>query len=496
MRKILLFLSVCSQAWSLSCSIPVTISEPGQESYRPKVAINEKGEALALWIAENEDLEEATLFAATRDTEKKWSSAQISKSAKEISSHQLLIDAEGNSFALWLFENEDNEGKELEFHQFAKKEKNKSWSSALNVLNTEEALKFTRPAFDAQGNVLFIGEAKIKESGSNSNNVKAVTYDHQTEQKKHVEFAKDAGFTTKETLFANKGKVFAFWEEYHSNYDKDYRYQSIRVMKGSWYQDVAGWSTPVLISNIETEGSYLDAKGSINSKGDVAMLLEKNDSNDLNRLQVITYSNQQWSKPLELAISKNYFRNFQVVMNDQGDIVVGWIATEKGKNIAYVAQKSKEGLWSTPLALSDVSRKARWLKIALDNEGNILAIWLAKEGKRWVLQTTYQPKGQPWSSPVSLSNKENDCVVAKVRANDTGHFVVLWEEIQKKRSAVHGATLSAKTQQWSYALLSPEGLDCDGSAFALNDKGEGVVVWQTTSDQEEISIQAAELKID
>lgn len=494
MRKALLFLSVCSQAWSLSVSTPVTLSHPGQDNYWPKVAINEKGEAIALWIVENEDLEEETLLAATMDTEKRWSSAQISKSAKEISSHQLLIDAEGNSFALWLLEYEDNEGQELEFHQFAKKEKSKNWSSALNVLNPEEALKFTYPVFDAQGNVLFIGEAKIKEPGSNRSNAKAVTYHHQTEQKKHVEFAKDAEFTTSESLFANRGKAFAFWDEYRSKYDEDNRFHSVRVMKGSWYQDAAGWSNPVLISNVE-DGSVLDIKGTINAKGDVAMLWEKSDLKDLNRLQVITCTDQQWSKPLDFATSKNYFRNFQVVMNDQGDIVVGWTATEKGKNIAYVAQKSKEGPWSTPLALSDVSRKARSLKIALDNEGNVLAVWSAKEGKKWALQTAYQPKGQPWSSSVSLSNKENDFGRANVCTNETGHFVVLWEEVQKRRSAVHGATLSAKTQQWSYALLSPEGLDCSGSAFSLNDKGEGVVVWQMTSDQEEISVQAAELKI-
>jgi hypothetical protein len=495
MKKALLFLSLCSQAWSLSCSTPVTLSQPGQSGYWPKVKVNEKGEAVALWVAENEDQEEETLFAATMDGEKKWSSAEISKPAKDIFPHQLLIDAEGNSFVLWLLENEDNEGNAQKFYQFAKKEKNKSWSPTANVLSSEEVLAFAKSAFDAKGNVLFIGQAKTKKPDLKYSNTKTIAYDHQTGQKKHVELAKDAGFTTGESLFANKqGKVFASWQEYRSSYDKDYRYHSEREIKGSWYQDIAGWSKPVLISRLK-DGYLLEVKGSINSKGDIAILWEKGDSNDLKRLQVVSCTDQQWSEPLDFAISENYFRNLQVAMNDQGDIVVGWIATEKGKKVVYVAQKSKEGSWSAPLALSDVSKKSDEFKISLDNEGNILAIWSAREGKKWVLQTSYQPKGQSWSSPISLSNKESSCEGAKVHANKTGNFVVLWEERQKRGSSVHSAALSVKTQQWSYAFLSPEGLDCSYFTFALNEKGEGVVAWKMTSNEEETAIQAAELKI-
>lgn len=210
---------------------------------------------------------------------------------------------------------------------------------------------------------------------------------------------------------------------------------------------------------------------------------------------MVTCRDQKWSEPLDLAVSKQNFSDLRIAMNDAEDVVVGWIATEKGKDIAYAAQKSKAESWSTPLALSHVDKNAQGLKIALDNEGNILAIWSAKEGRKQVLQTAYQPKGQSWTSPISLSNKENDCEKAKVRANETGHFVVLWGELQKKRSSVHGATLSVETQEWSYALLSPTGQDCGDFEFALNKKGEGIVAWQIIVDEDARHIQTAELKV-
>src|SRR5579872_2549640 len=101
MKKIAICMSLLiGQAWALSCTTPVTISEPGWDVSAPKVDINEKGEALVLWLSENYESQEDTLFAATRDGEK-WSTAALSGPANVIDDEIPFIDRLGNQFVCW-----------------------------------------------------------------------------------------------------------------------------------------------------------------------------------------------------------------------------------------------------------------------------------------------------------------------------------------------------------------------------------------------------------
>lgn len=498
MKKIAICMSLLmGQVWALSCTTPVTFSAPGQDISTLKVAVDEKGEALALWVSKNPENKEKTLFAATRDGEKKWSTAALLEPVKGITLCDFYIDAQGNQFACWKIKKEDSEGDKLEYYQFAKKEKNQAWTPAVNVLNPEDKLKYSKMSFDSQGNVLVLSHAETKDpNGSTNHSIVSVLYNHQNGEKNKTEIAKTSGYSSSQHLIKNReGKVFAWWEGSRSNYDQIKRFQSEKVLIGSWLQDNGNWSDPTTLLSFSESPSIVSEKGIMNSKGDLAMLWEKSVYGDAKTIQAVTCEDGRWSDPVDFAISKDYFLDLVFAMNDEGHVVASWQRSDKGKEVAYVVDKPAGQPWSSPIVLS-TKMDPYSAKIAIDNQGNILVAWVVHEGRKEVPYAAYKPVNQEWVAPVRLSGGTQECGPVKVNTNNQGSFVVLWNEVQNKQISIHGAALSTATKEWTSARLSPEGQDCGDFKFAFNKKGQGIVAWKTTWDNEDSFVQVAELNVD
>jgi hypothetical protein len=495
MKKVLLFLSLCSQAWSLSCSTPVTLSQPGLSHSRPKVIIGERGEALTLWIGKSEDEEEKTLFAATMNEKKEWLSSAVSKPERWIHSPKPFIDFKGNNYAVWESEKEDSMGKRYDFYVFSKKEKNSSWSTPLNIVSPEDKFIAFNPYFDANGNVILYGYQRsdfLAMRGAE----KIMKYHHDTDEKKMYELSKGSADISISRLIQNKlGKTYVFWLD-NLGWNSDSSSFS-KTLEGAWFQDDSSLSNPKVIHHFNNVRYFNGLKAAMNSHENMALVWSYEDNVEkVDKIQAMTYFDHEWSEPVDLAISKNMDGDIKITLNDNGDIVTAWTAYEAKKEVLYLAEKPKGESWSSPVCLSDVKKDATGPKIAIDNEGNILTAWKAKEGRKWAVYAAYKHVGKPWTSPVLLSNKTDDCSALKVSVNNAGHFIVFWMGEQKKRSSIHAAALSTKTEQWSYALLSPEGQQCGNFSFAFNQRGQGVIAWTTTWDYEEKHIQAAELMVD
>jgi hypothetical protein len=488
MKKIAICMSLLlCQAWALSCTTPVTISEAGWDVSTPKVAINEEGEISALWVYKNPENNENTLFTATRDGEKKWSAASLSDPVEEVGFRKAFIDDQGNHFVCWQIKKEDPEEDNLKYYQFAKKEKNQAWTPAVNILRPEDKLKHIQVAFDSQGNPLLLGHTEAKdpkETWRTEYSVVSVFYSHQKGEVKKTEFAKANSYS--QHLSKNReGKVFAWWQHRGSDYSKQLTRASL--------QSNGSWSIPTAL--FHSDRSIHDTKGAMNSKGDQAMLWEESEYDKAKTIQAITCFNGQWSKPVDLAVSEDYFNKLDIAMNDEGHVVASWQRSEKGKKvIIYATEKPVGQPWFFPVALTDPKKDISHVKISIDDQGNILIAWTAFEGRKEASYAAYKPIHQEWMAPVRLSGEM--CGNIKVETNHQGSFVVLWNEYLRKQISIHGATLSTATKEWSSARLSPEGQDCGSFKLVFNKEGQGVIAWLTSWDAEDFYVQVAELNVD
>ncbi|HEX2579355.1 MAG TPA: hypothetical protein VHK67_03015 [Rhabdochlamydiaceae bacterium] len=485
MKKIAIcFTLLLAQAWTLSCTTPVTISEPGRGVSDPSVAINEEGEVLALWVSENPDEKTETAMAATKDPEKKWSAVALSESARGIDYLNSMTDPQGNHFVSWKLKNKDLEGNKLKYRQFAKKEKSKDWSRAVNVVSPEDQMKWPQMVFDSQGNALFFSNV-----GEGQSNGISIFYSHQKN-----EIDKRGGFSLpQEYLVKNQsGKTFAWWS---GTSFKDH--QLVKTLKGVWLEENGRWSDPTTFFSFKNDPYFSREKEVMNSRGDMAMIWSTSSRIGSDRtLQAITCFNGEWSEPFDLAIDKGYFYGVKLAMNDNGHIVASWPGSERSKKVTYVVDKPAGQPWSSPIALVDLDEESESRKISIDEQGNILVAWTMKEGRKEVPYAAYKPVNQEWAAPARLSNGAQAIDDLKAQSNHQGSFVVLWSEVKKKQISIHGASLSTATKEWSSATISPEGQDCGDFKFAFNKKGQGIIVWKTTWDTEDFYVQIAELKVD
>ncbi|HEX2579356.1 MAG TPA: hypothetical protein VHK67_03020 [Rhabdochlamydiaceae bacterium] len=496
MKKVAIcFTLLLAQAWALSCTTPVTISEPGRDILYPSIAINEEGEVLALWVSENLDDKTETAMAATRDAEKKWTMSAISEPALEIGPLQSMTDHQGNHFVSWKRNETDFDGNELEYRQFAKKEKNKDWTHAVNAVSPEDQVKYPKMAFDSQGNVLFLTYDKGKDlkDSWNTYSVVSVIYSHQKDEVEKTNIGKKDGIISSQYLVKNRsGKVFAGWE--NTSYKVN---TSVKILQGAWLQENGRWSDPTTFFSF-SDNPYIGSgeKTVMNAKGDMAMIwsLSPRGSKD-KTLQAITYFDGQWSEPFDLAVSKKGFYGVKLAMNDNGHIVAIWPQCGKNKTVISIIEKPAGQPWSSPVVLFDLSKKTSTPKISIDEQGNILVAWAVQEGRKEVPYAAYKPVNQEWVDPVRLSNGAQELNDLRIASNHQGSFVVLWCGHMKKQISIHGASLSTATKEWSSAQISPEGQDCGNFKCAFNKKGQGVIVWKTTLDSEDSYVQVAELNV-
>jgi hypothetical protein len=437
MKKSILFLSLwIMQAWALSCSAPVTLSEPGGIYLAPKATLNEKGEALVAWqaLAPGE-----TFFvqATTRDAEKKWSEAEsLGDFEERICYPQLCMTSEGKALVGW----ECRRGEEV-FYKFSKKAQG-SWCPAITVASSDDFKKIIAAEFDSEGNPVVLG---IRIHNVQEPQISGIHYHHALAKKNYKTFSTLSEIIPFQINRSPQGQMAVLQVAPHKTWyfrTSDYDVQQLKL------KEEGNWAAPTTtcqlgLTNIESV-DYLVS--STNSKEKTALIwVDRNDKPAGMRVVVSPESSE--ASPVVLATSKTGFYN---------------------------------------------------PKILVDEQDNILAAWVGRLEDRAVIFAAYKPQGQPWTSPMPLSHSKKHADKFELSHDHQGHFLVVWcEGSLKFEHVIYGAAFSTQTQEWSLALLSPEGQVCGDPSIAFNEKGEGIITWLNNLwEQKQCIIQAAELKID
>lgn len=438
MKKSILFLSIwITQAWALSCSKPVTLSESEGIYLSPKVKLNEKGEALVAWQAVTPE-ETFYLQAARRDVEKRWSKAEMLGGLEEkISPPHVHMTSEGNAYVGWWCRKDEEV-----FYKFSK-ETQGSWCPAITVANSEDLKEIRAISFDVEGNPLILG----MRDQPNAREMGVIHYHHATAKKDYKTLSTNADIFPFQIVRNPQGQAAILWAAPRKNWyfrKSDYDVQQLKLSEdGEWLAPTTLCKLGMMDINKEHVAHLFS---SMNSKGSTALI---------------------W-----------------VDWNDEVEGMKVVVAPEKPGGSPIVLAASRAGFCSP--------------KILIDDQDNTLAVWIGLLKNRRAVFAAYKPQGQPWTSPVPLSHSQKHADKFELRQDYQGHFVVVWGESSFNfETLIYGAVFSTQTQEWSLTLLSPEDQICADPSIAFNQKGEGIIAWSNLLlDQKQFTIQAAELKID
>ncbi len=135
--------------------------------------------------------------------------------------------------------------------------------------------------------------------------------------------------------------------------------------------------------------------------------------------------------------------------------------------------------WRAPAVLSVAGGNSTVPQVAIDSAGNTVAVWRRSTGAEAVIQSSYRPAATGvWSTPVNLSIPGSEATDPRVAVDNAGNVTAVWRRFDGSNIRVQAATRSAAPSAWSNPVnLSAAGQDAFDPQIAVNATGSASVVW-------------------
>jgi hypothetical protein len=151
--------------------------------------------------------------------------------------------------------------------------------------------------------------------------------------------------------------------------------------------------------------------------------------------------------------------------------------------LASAGSVSAAPTWLSANDLSGVSPFAQEPSVAVDSEGEAVAVWQQVGGA--LLEASVHPPDQSWQPPVQVASSASGS--DQVAFDAHGDATVVWLDIS---GAVKSATLAAGATTWTNPVtISPTSVG--SPALAVNSRGGAVAVWTVSVDDQTTIVQAA-----
>ncbi|WP_287416355.1 hypothetical protein [Oceanithermus sp.] len=248
-----------------------------------------------------------------------------------------------------------------------------------------------------------------------------------------------------------------------------------------------GWTAPASLNPPGTDG--FDPKVALNNAGDAVVVWTHVDGTSW---QIYKAERQgadgSWSDPSPLSDANATATYAKVALNDAGDAVVIWVQYDGSNKQIYAAER-QGGAWTPPVrlslagtdALTDGSRY--YSQVALNDAGDAVVVWTQNDGSNYQIYKA-ERQGGAWTTPRDLADHLSlagtDAQLPRVALNDAGDAVVVWQQ----RDGSNGQIYKAERRGGAWTTprdladhLSLAGTEAQQPQVALNDAGDAVVVW-------------------
>lgn len=185
-----------------------------------------------------------------------------------------------------------------------------------------------------------------------------------------------------------------------------------------------------------------------------------------------------WHAPADLSAPGRNAASPRVAVDPQGNAVAVWDSSQAKGWIVESAVRPAGGVWQKPVALSAPASTSSLPQVAVDAQGNAVAIWHRSNGQHFVVQAAERPAGGVWKKPVDLAQ---DARHAQVDVNAQGNAVAVWQGFDGSKRIVRAAARGAGGAWHAPVSLSAPGEDASDAHVAVDRRGAAVAIWRRSS---------------
>jgi mRNA-degrading endonuclease HigB of HigAB toxin-antitoxin module len=231
----------------------------------------------------------------------------------------------------------------------------------------------------------------------------------------------------------NNGNAIIVWSQYDG---------SSKQIFLSEYRN-GTWSHPNSLSdNISPDGeTAISPQVAMDSNGNAIIVWSQYyDDNSYYRIFLSEYRNGTWIHPsslsdyISLHVSGSNATSSQVSMDSNGNAIVVWQRGTSSNKKIFLGEY-REGEWLHPISVYDNispdGGKARYPKVAVDDNGNAIVVWSQSDSSNYHIFMSEYRNGE-WLHPISvydnISPDVGDATYPQVAVDDNGNAIVVWSQ--------------------------------------------------------------------
>lgn len=168
--------------------------------------------------------------------------------------------------------------------------------------------------------------------------------------------------------------------------------------------------------------------------------------------------------------------NVRLAMNRSGEAVTVWSRSNGTDAIAQAAVRAPGGAFGAPQDLSETGRNATEADVAIDSQGNAVAVWARSNGTNVVVQAATRPAGGNFSAPAaaqSLSANGANAISPDVALDAQGRATAIWQ----RGSAIQSSARNTGGAFGSVDDLGTSNLQFAKPQVAVDGENTAVAVW-------------------
>jgi hypothetical protein len=182
-------------------------------------------------------------------------------------------------------------------------------------------------------------------------------------------------------------------------------------------------------------------------------------------------------KPSDISPSGASASAPRIASDGAGNIAAVWREVDGDVSAIRAAFRPAGDNWGGGRRLSLPAAATEAPQLAMDRQGNAVAVWHRSTGRDSVVQAAIRPAGGSWSEPRDLSLPGELAFNAHV-AVQAGHVIAVWAAMDGLRSIVRAASGTVAGGWEPAETVSGPISNAYAPVVALDDRGGAVAAWQ------------------
>jgi hypothetical protein len=193
-----------------------------------------------------------------------------------------------------------------------------------------------------------------------------------------------------------------------------------------------------------------------------------------------------WQQPVNLSQPGQNAEEPELAVDPQGDAVAVWRRSDGSNLRVQAASKPAGGAWQAPVNLSEAGQSATEQSVAFDSQGNAVAVWTRFDGSNYIIQAAFRAAGGAWQEPVNLSQAGQTAELPQVVLDSQGGAFAVWKRSDGTNEIIQAAFRPAGGAWQEPVNLSEAGHNAGGPRVAADSPGDAVAVWQFHNGANEV----------